>query len=845
MALPDITLRADFDNNGVYEADLSPYLQGYEVKQGRRSAVDHFPAPRATLELDNEDSRFSPKNAAGAYYPDLGSDQLTRVQLLTSRTVAAITNLLLNPSVGTNLTGWTAANAALSRDADAGRVAQYGVKVLESGAAAAYWPVYTLSGTPSQVAYTASIYVRGVGDSIGKPIQLALNVLGGAGGPEASAGSVVNLTVDWQRLTVTHTVVAADHTSMTLEAKRTADFTASEYFYADAAQLETAASASEFIDGDQPACSWSGTAHASASSRGGNPTHYLFTGILRDISLARPFPGATFEATGLTESLLRHRIYAGPFGRKPASLIIQRLIDVMDNSVLLSRDLDGEIFWDGAFRVGGTPLISLNGTTIDNTYDTGLSTPSTYDPEEYTAMEGDNVSRCSGIDADGDGWTVDVTADTDNLTLYRFACFLKGVGGSIGKDVDLVLEGLTPAGGTGASGALTLTAQWQHVELVGTFDAEVDLSTVRRIRVQGRAGEGWGSGGPYEFLTDCIHMTGAVSVVAPGIGYSIDGANFAAEIEYLDAIDRSAGAVLDELSKSVGGWFREDGQGRLVFEDFGDRAPDLLARLRLTDNPIDGGHAYGLTDYREPTGSLANQVRVGSYGDVTVIQSLPPVGLFAFTIRILWSLEPVPRTILQDAVHLYRADYAAEGDELAESQSSLILRRGIAGTYPTGSWGTHSGVQTPYVLNFGRGGIALLQGQTSGSGTLYWLAVGGRLQQRNTSERSFVATGDGEPVMELDMPAQGFQTALMTSVMNWASTKYGKGPPTISLKLEGNADPARLDHILSAVPGLPVYFRHKLGPYAFMLDGRFFVEAVTLRHDPEGLPSVTLDLEEA
>jgi hypothetical protein len=516
----------------------------------------------------------------------------------------------------------------------------------------------------------------------------------------------------------------------------------------------------------------------------------------------------------------------------------------MESEVLVSRGLDGELLRDPAFRFGGTTLAAHNGTTIDNQYDTGGSTPTTTDPVVYTALEGDQVGRCSGINADGEGWTLDVTSLTDNTTVYKFSCFLKAVGGAAGKTVDVVLEGLTPTGTGGDSTTLALTTDWQRVQLIGAFDFS-DLSTVRRLRVSGKSGEGWGTGGPYEFHTDCVHLCGVISATLQGIEYSIDGVNFASEIEYLDAIDRPAGEVLDDIAKSCGGWFRENGRGVLVFEDFDDRDPALDAILRLTDDPQDGGHMYALTEYREPTGSMANRVRVGSYGDVTPVLSPDPKGARSNRIRIVWSLEPAGRTIAQNTLYTYYADYAAEGDEGGESESSLILRRGIAGTLPAGSWTADSGISTPYVVNYGRGGVVYLRGESGGSATLHWLAVGGRLQQRNTSERTFMETGSGEPVLVLDMPLQGYRTPVMGSVRDWASTKYSKGPPIVTLKLRGNTDQTRTDWVLAAYPGLPVWLRHKLGPGAFMLDGLFFVESVTLRHEPGDYPEVVLGLEEA
>lgn len=850
--LPIVTLRLDLNNDGTYEVDADQYLQGYQIKQGRASAVDRFSLPTATIMVDNEDSRFSPKNASGPYYPDLASSALGRVRLNVARVSAAVTNYLPNPSLEVGASGWVGTNATLQRLIVAGYVAAFGLKVLENAAGSAYLVKQSKGAAVSSGNWTGSVWVKGVGDSIGKDVHLDVLATGGAGGTETGTGANVALTAAWQRISTTLNVSASDHTDMTLELRRDTSIIAAEFFYTDAWQLENAASMGEYIDGDQPDCAWSGTAHASTSTRALNPSFTIFTGVIRSIALERDHPGTVLKAVGITESILRHRISAGPFAKKPANIILQRLLDVTEAEVLAARGLGGELIRDGAFRFGGTALVAYNGTTIDNQYDTGLSTPSSDDPIEYEALEGDQVSRCSGMDADDEGWKLDVTSDTDNTTLYRCTVFLRGIGGAVGKQVTLIMEGLTPAG-TGDSVDHTLTSGWAQVELTAKFDTG-DSSTVRQLRVRGKAGEGFDAGGPYEFQTDGLHLVktleggGRVLPFAEphAIQYQIVGSNYTAEIEYLDAIDRSAGAVLDEVAKSVGGWYRENGSGELIFEDFDDRAPSAFAaRLRLTDDPNDGGFGYGLTAYEEPTGSLANRVRVGSYGDVTVLESPAPKGTTSNRIRITWSLEPVPRAIAQNTLYTYFADYVAEGDEAEESQSSLILRRGIAGTLGPGTWTADDGVSTPYLINYGRGGTVKLRGESGGAATLYWLATGGRIQQRNTSERTFVETGSGEPLLELDMPGQGFQTTLMGQVRDWANTKYSKGPPTVSLTLTGTPDPALLDNILGREPGTPVWLRHIVGPYAFAVDGLFFVEGWALRHDPGQYPELTLDLEEA
>lgn len=70
MAEPTIALEIDFTNSGTW-VDVSDWLVSLEVVRGRQRELDRFDAGRMTVTLRDDDRRFDPNHAGGAYYPDI------------------------------------------------------------------------------------------------------------------------------------------------------------------------------------------------------------------------------------------------------------------------------------------------------------------------------------------------------------------------------------------------------------------------------------------------------------------------------------------------------------------------------------------------------------------------------------------------------------------------------------------------------------------------------------------------------------------------------------------------------------------------------------------------------
>ena len=180
----------------------------------------------------------------------------------------ATTNLITNPSLEVDTTGYQSYNATFTRDTTQ---CLYGVacgKMVGSGSSApsVYIPAVgatTMTVSPN-VPYVYSVYLKGnVG---GEQIQLAIRWVTGAGAYiSTSSSSLFTLTTSWVRYTLIATspgTAGACSVQTNLPANSTAT-----YFF-DAQQFEQKAYVTPYCDGSLgTGHSWSGTANASTSSR--------------------------------------------------------------------------------------------------------------------------------------------------------------------------------------------------------------------------------------------------------------------------------------------------------------------------------------------------------------------------------------------------------------------------------------------------------------------------------------------------------------------------------------------------------------------------------------------------
>ncbi|MCI0363692.1 MAG: phage tail family protein [Phycisphaerales bacterium] len=167
------------------------------------------------------------------------------------------TNLISNPSMEIDTTGWAAINGATiarSTTKQSRGVASLSISGANVNAGADYARASLVNGET----YTESIDFYGVD---GIPYTLELRDGVGAIDSENVTGSG-----RWIRYTLSG--VLANGTTATLRARKNNHADAGA-FYVDGVQMEKKAYATSYIDGDQPGGTWASTAHGSSSSRDG------------------------------------------------------------------------------------------------------------------------------------------------------------------------------------------------------------------------------------------------------------------------------------------------------------------------------------------------------------------------------------------------------------------------------------------------------------------------------------------------------------------------------------------------------------------------------------------------
>jgi hypothetical protein len=242
---------------------------------------------------------------------------------------AAATNVISNPSFETNTTGWSAIlSASIARTNEGAVIGSYcaGVTTAGSNTGGVTFAYTTSTGG----AWTASVYLKAytaadVGDNVSVRIRFNYTDV-------TSADTAVNhaLTSDWTRVSVSATANGAKTVSSIEVHVRDLLSQSAHQWLMDAVQLEVGAIASPYCDGtlggytaggvpDGSGHAWSGTAHASTSSRtAGSLTYPTAGNLLPNVgtvmawvnpSYLHPTDNQTvFRATGTTAGHIMLRL---------------------------------------------------------------------------------------------------------------------------------------------------------------------------------------------------------------------------------------------------------------------------------------------------------------------------------------------------------------------------------------------------------------------------------------------------------------------------------------------------------------------------------------------------------
>lgn len=177
------------------------------------------------------------------------------------------TNLIKNPSFETGTTSWTTGGGnTIAQTDDFANFGRYCLKVTHGGTSnlLASYPNITL---PASGQYQISAWARIANTWDGGDVRIKTALF------TSSSESIITEWLSassakgqWIRL---HTLFIADAGDLTgdIEIRSSSLATSGALVFVDAVQLEQFAVLSTYVDGDQEGCSWSGTPHASISSR--------------------------------------------------------------------------------------------------------------------------------------------------------------------------------------------------------------------------------------------------------------------------------------------------------------------------------------------------------------------------------------------------------------------------------------------------------------------------------------------------------------------------------------------------------------------------------------------------
>lgn len=228
-------------------------------------------ATRVRLRYDmyGNTSGAAPSGGSGQYrYTNVTVAQADTAAELSGETV---TNLITNPSVETNATGWIADLGAIERTLSAAKSGTYKIHGYETSAwtfaATALTPAFPV--TPGKD-YTGSIHVRAESGTVDTAAGIKFYDAAGAEVGVVSTGFASTGTA-YVRKSVTATAPNDAATARVYASGRLLDQPAQANFYADAAMATEGATLYPYFDGTTVDGSytyaWTGTAHGSTSTR--------------------------------------------------------------------------------------------------------------------------------------------------------------------------------------------------------------------------------------------------------------------------------------------------------------------------------------------------------------------------------------------------------------------------------------------------------------------------------------------------------------------------------------------------------------------------------------------------
>lgn len=244
----------DLPDDGPLKFPSPDFLTIDSHKKGVITLIDKSRLPRDALSAaDNiflyEDGQAGPRPGVDWFGspPGLSLD-------------TTVTNLVTNPDLETNSTGWSAFHATIARDSTVSYNGQYSLKATTTVATPDN-PVakYTVTGVTNGVTYRFGGYMKATaGDTI---FTQSLDIAGSYNSMTATGG--------WDFIESIAGAVSGTEVEFEFGIESAA---VNDVFYVDGAILQETSDSLEYFDGDTPdtnviTYAWTGTAHASTSTK--------------------------------------------------------------------------------------------------------------------------------------------------------------------------------------------------------------------------------------------------------------------------------------------------------------------------------------------------------------------------------------------------------------------------------------------------------------------------------------------------------------------------------------------------------------------------------------------------
>jgi hypothetical protein len=728
-------LLLDLDKSGAFATDISAYLLSAKGRRGRKDALSAFEPATMQCRLKNTTGRFSPEWSGGPYYPTL--DHYVPVQLRQVWTGAGLTNICENPSGETNTTGISQESSAVSRETVESWAGAYSFKTVTQNVDASGLSQRRVSAVNFTVTagLTYGLIVRVKASAAGKALRLQMRWFNSGGSLFQTDSADFTTGTDWEErtfldFTAPATAVTARIAVVTNGAQGVFDF------WTDAWNFYQASGRKQYVDGDQPGCTWSGTAHNSQSVRASTVTQELFTGYITnfDVDTFHAAREAGLEAIDRMAFLRPQKVNLGIMPDKKADPVLNRILDRLETDELIDND-SGEKVQVGAAvggdTVGYTALLSASVTSsfVDMSSDT------------TDGMEGDNIIVTDPPGSAAlEGWKYDVTAKTAAGDKVRVAVFARA-------NINPVTVRLRLVDSVGVAATKTVTlsssALYQYIELIGTFNGG---STSREVQLVTDVADG------DAFLHDCLHMVLWKNRIERDLEAGQNTLSWV--MGFLDP----AWDLMQSVAASEPGQLFVSKAGLVAFRNVNSRSAARIPRLVIGDGDGLLPFLEGSLKYQSDGRDRVSVVKVRSRGtprvdgNTTVGWSLQPAGAVYTNGDDLW----VPYNGLMTVPVIVQAG-TSNIDGLASENFGIGARLHVDTT----------------------GTFTSLKATSSGAPSLIW---------RYPSEDSVIEkrSAAGLPIpneLTTEMPFQGTRTAVMVTEANRLLTKYSARVKRLTLAL--------------------------------------------------------------